>query len=123
MGCGSYLGENKFTSLTVLKIGSNTLTKVAKINLGEMKWGNCHVLKIYRYFGNRLLFFAFFMSGEENLCFFEFGTESCELKRVKSGLNHRERSAFKVDRLGDEFYYTGCEGKVLKLSLEFNPEQ
>ena len=78
-------------------------------------------LEFYGYFGNHLLWTGptFDYQKKTFVQVFDYDTESGELKElVEKRVKHEESNPHKMQRVGDEFYYTGNYGTLMRYWIE-----
>ena len=131
--------------LAVLKIGSNSVSRVAlKIEYGADVFKSLDIVEILGYRGEKLLFFVGSTQSEiRNLRFYEYDPEKGDVFLAKDGLDYEpeveepskgswferfdageskiiRRSKF--ERVGDNFYSGEDCGDVLRLSFDLGDE-
>ena len=103
----------------VLKLEGRRLNPVASLD----KYGE-NLLKILSpsfcgFFGSHARWIGF-SSFEYEVCIFDFDKKTKELKySLLSEELHQETGPQRLNRSGDYLYYTGCEGKVMRLRVNF----
>ena len=104
--------------MMVFKITEDYLIKKATIDQSNENIGYKIALECYGYVGAHILWIG--LSGNENgvAQVYDYDTESGLFRELEEKrVGHQEEDPTKIHRLGDKFYYTGEEGKIMRLIL------
>ena len=104
--------------MVVFSIEDNKLVKKAVIDQYSQKIGSKYALEYYGYAGTHALWIGLSWNTDGQAHLFDYDDESGEFKELEEKrVAHQERDPAKIVRLGNQFYYSGHGGKVMRLCL------
>ena len=105
----------------IFRIRGHSLARVTTIRTLDAPGPITAIFEYWRYLGKHLLWVAL-SDKDGDVRVFDFNTESgCLRELVEVKVKHQKSRPRKVHHLGDlwgNFYYTGEEGKIMRLSLK-----
>ena len=76
----------------------------------------------YRLTGDHALFVSYLKRRKRHISFFDFDLQTDEMEELREKqVLHKEEDVTAIEKLGDDFYYTGTGGNLMKLSLSCQP--
>ena len=109
--------------MVLLEINRGKLTEKAVYDCFAENNNYKIALSCCGYFGGHILWIGLeFFSQTNNAQIFDFDLETGELKELRDKrIGHEEYCPTEMYRHGNQFFYTGLNGKVMKLVLTFSP--
>ena len=106
----------------VYKISGNTLLRVVTVyeNRGKAPTNCIRALDCFRCFGRKILWVGldFLEGGYTKIYAFDKITEELEELSSKR-VEHLEKFTYRLHRFGDQFFYIGYIGRIMRLSMEY----
>ena len=105
--------------MMVLECKDKNLRLKVSIDRFRFQLGKNLALKFFGYVGSHALVIGLSRKHGGVVQVFGYNAGTEELRELEEKrLVHEELEPAKIVRLGDQFYYSGCEGKVMKLSVQ-----
>ena len=115
------IGSSYYTSrMIILKLSiQGTLYQRASIDLYNQWVGEKYALESLGYIGRHSLWVGLSKERDGFIQVYDFDTKTGELKELEEKRRgHGEECPFRLHCLGDEFYYIGYLGKLMKLTAK-----
>ena len=105
--------------IMILELGDQNLILKATMDRFRFSLGEDLALEFFGYVGGHALAIALSRKVNGMAKIFDYNTGTGEFRELEEKrLKHEEKEPTKLIRLGDQFYYSGEEGKVMKLSVK-----
>ena len=105
--------------MVVLKLTQDGLTKMEELDHYRQYHGLQYTLGCLGYFGSHILWVG--LTFDRQLHVYDYDIEANELKELADfRTSYEEFAAYHLHRIGNKFYYTGNDGKLMRLSLRSN---
>ena len=102
--------------MAVVKIKDRLLEVVALLDVYDQKLGLKYALQPCGFFGREMIWVG--LNGLDLVQFYAFDSQRRELRELEEKrMNHQEKKPFKMYRIGNEFYYCGRNGKVMRFTI------
>ena len=106
--------------MMIFQVSEDKLVKKAVMDVFRHQVPHKVALEFYGYVGEHLLWVGLTVSKKGHVQVFDYHPRKKELREVREKrIEHQEKHPRKVQRVGDEFYYTGTDGKIMKFALSF----
>ena len=106
--------------MLILKLSHNTLVPMVFIDQVTQNIANKFALDCIGYAGSHILWLGLSRkwNQEGKSQVYDFDTQTRVFKELEERrVTHQENDPFRLHRLGDKFYYTGRNGKVMRISV------
>ena len=107
------------SSIAILKVEGNFLVKKAEIELlsSKMRW--CQCLECCGYSGSHVMWLGLTRGESGFTQMYDYNMETNELKELlDKRMIHKEKTPLNIHRIGNDFYYCGRDGKLMKLRIK-----
>ena len=116
---GQKYSPYRSSRMIILQFRNYNLTQISSIDCLRQGIGYKYPLEFYRYFGRFILWVGLSRNERGVIQVYGYDTVNRELKELRDKrVLHQELYPAKVQRVGEEFYYTGHEGKLVRLSIK-----
>ena len=115
---GRLTGGHICSKMTILKLKNNLLTRKTTVNLNYTGIGYKMALTCYGYHNGTVLFLG--LSKDEGYVqVYEYNFKEDRLRELyQHRIPHQEVGPVRIHKLRDDYYYTGKNGKIMKLTLK-----
>ena len=107
----------KASRIIIFEIKGLLLTKKVVLDLSDLNQAFLSLFEFFGYVGSHVLWVG--LSGRNRETYlYDLDMEKEELRELEDKrVNHRQRSVIRICRLGNNLYFTGREGHIMKVSL------
>ena len=117
VGIGQWKSPSLCSRMIILKLNQNSFIKTASVDLFRKEIGANYVLETIGYVGRHIMWVGLsWKSGSVQVL--DYDTETGGFNEIEDKrVSHEEFSPFKLRRLGDQLYYIGENGKLMRLGV------
>ena len=111
--------RNRSSRMLILELTpQDQFTPKVSIDIHDQAKGSIYDLESFGYVGEHILWVGLSSTFNGEIRLFEYRPEEGQLRELEEkSVSHQEEDLWRLHRLGNKFYYTGSQGKLMSLII------